>query len=63
MELHIKNMVCGRCIKSVATIFEQAGIVPESVELGVVKLKAALNDETEKQNKVGIRNRRLCSVG
>ena len=51
MEVHIKNMVCGRCIKSVTTIFQHAGVVPESVELGVVKLKEDLNEEQTQQIK------------
>lgn len=45
VELHIKNMVCVRCIKVVTSIFEQTGISPVSVELGIVKLKAELNEE------------------
>lgn len=49
MELHIKNMVCGRCIKTVKTIFEKEGIIPESVELGSVKLKSELKKEQEKK--------------
>lgn len=48
MELHIKNMVCNRCIKTVSSIFANEGIVPESVELGVVRLKNALPTEKEK---------------
>lgn len=51
MEVHIKNMVCGRCIKSVTTIFQQTGVVPESVELGVVKLKEDLSEEQTQQIK------------
>lgn len=43
-ELHIKNMVCSRCIKSVAEIFKKAGIVPVHVELGKVQLKKDLNE-------------------
>lgn len=50
-KLHIKNMVCGRCIKVVTSIFEQAGIVTESVELGMVKVKTELSDEQEKKIK------------
>lgn len=38
MELHIKNMVCDRCIKSVKNIFEQNGISPVSVHLGRAEL-------------------------
>ncbi|WP_276501650.1 helix-turn-helix domain-containing protein [Terrimonas pollutisoli] len=45
MEVYIKNMVCDRCIKSVTTIFQQAGVVPELVHLGVVELKEELNEE------------------
>src|SRR5688572_16579508 len=45
MELHIKNMVCGRCIKVVATILKQEGLQPESVRLGVVNLKDDLTRE------------------
>ena len=37
-------MVCGRCIKAVTQIFEQTGVIPESVELGIVKVKTELND-------------------
>ena len=51
MEVHIKNMVCDRCIKSVTSIFEQAGIAPESVKLGVVKVKTELSDEQKKDIK------------
>jgi AraC family transcriptional regulator len=51
IELHVKNMVCGRCIKSVATIFEQNDIVPGSVELGIVRLKEELNEEQLKKIK------------
>lgn len=52
IELHIKNMVCGRCIKSVTGIFEQTGVAPESVELGIVRLKEALNEEQLKKIKM-----------
>jgi AraC family transcriptional regulator len=44
VELHIKNMVCDRCIKAVSKIFEETGSIPESVELGIVKLKTELNN-------------------
>lgn len=39
MELHIKNMVCGRCIKVVREELLAFGLYPESVELGLVKLQ------------------------
>src|SRR5689334_2219334 len=44
MELHIKNMVCGRCIKTVSAIFEKIVGKPERVQLGKVILKKELND-------------------
>jgi AraC family transcriptional regulator len=52
MELYIKNMVCGRCIKTVTAIFEREGIIPESVELGLVRLKNELESEKEKKIRV-----------
>lgn len=52
MELHIKNMVCDRCIKTVITIFTQGGIMPDSVELGVVKLKNELSAGQEERIKI-----------
>jgi len=52
IEIHIKNMVCDRCIKTVTTIFTQAGIVPASVELGVVKLKNDLSAGQEERIKI-----------
>ena len=51
MDLPIKNMVCDRCIKSVTTIFKEAAVVPESVILGVVRVKNALNKDQELQVK------------
>lgn len=36
--LYIKNMVCDRCRQAVHAAFEQQGIVPISVELGVVSI-------------------------
>ncbi len=51
IEVHIKNMVCGRCIKSVTTIFEQEGILPVSVELGIVRLKRELTEGQVKKIK------------
>jgi AraC family transcriptional regulator len=44
MELHIKNMVCGRCIKTVSGVFEQEGIGYKSVRLGVVETETDLNN-------------------
>lgn len=39
MQINIKNMVCARCIKSVTTIFESAGVKPKTVKLGTVELE------------------------
>ncbi len=37
-EIHIKNMVCDRCIMAVRQIFRKSGIEPLKVELGTVLL-------------------------
>jgi len=54
IELHIKNMVCGRCIKSVTAVFTQSGVDPESVSLGVVVLKDKLDDQQRNIVKAGL---------
>ncbi len=41
-EIHIRNMVCGRCIMAVRKIFRDAGIEPLEVELGTVLLEQPL---------------------
>lgn len=41
MEIHVKNMVCGRCIKAVTAIMQQAGAEVTSIELGIVRLAKA----------------------
>ncbi|HEX7846808.1 MAG TPA: AraC family transcriptional regulator [Chitinophagaceae bacterium] len=41
MEIHIRNMVCARCIKTVTGIFHNAGLSLRNISLGVV--------ETEKE--------------
>ncbi|WOK08512.1 AraC family transcriptional regulator [Imperialibacter roseus] len=38
--IHIKNMVCNRCIMVVDQIFQQAGLETASISLGEVKLAA-----------------------
>lgn len=38
MIIHIKNMVCGRCIAAVRGVLEDAGLHPERVNLGEVVL-------------------------
>jgi AraC family transcriptional regulator len=45
MDIHIRNMVCGRCIKAVTAILQEAGADIKSVELGVAHLNKELNDE------------------
>ncbi|RYF88563.1 MAG: AraC family transcriptional regulator [Chitinophagaceae bacterium] len=42
MEIHIRNMVCDRCIKSVRQVFERAGVRTERIQLGVVHTKEDL---------------------
>jgi AraC family transcriptional regulator len=44
MDIHIKNMVCGRCIKAVSAIMQQAGVEVDSVQLGLVHLSKPLSE-------------------
>ncbi len=39
MEVHIRNMVCDRCIKSVTQLFRNAGIEPVKVQLGIIHIE------------------------
>ncbi len=55
MELHIKNMVCARCIRSVRALFEKEGI-DVSVELGVVTLEKALTEKQRTAIQEGLEN-------
>lgn len=41
--LHIKNMVCNRCIEAVEEEFQNAGIAIQSLQLGEVVLEEPLN--------------------
>ena len=50
-KLYIKNMVCPRCITAVRDILDKLTIPYSSVELGEVKTKKELNDETKQQLK------------
>ncbi len=51
--LHIKNMVCNRCIKVVGEELEKLGIKVNLIELGNVELKKPLDkEETVKVKKV-----------
>ena len=46
-ELHIKNMVCDRCIAVVRQEFDKLGIKTSEVGLGVVKLEQKLDAKTK----------------
>lgn len=46
--LHIKNMVCRRCILAVSERLEKIGLHPRSVELGIVTLPAPVAEETRR---------------
>jgi hypothetical protein len=39
MQLHIKNMVCDRCIAAVRSLLENQQLQPEHIQLGQVRLK------------------------
>ena len=43
--LHIKNMVCNRCIKVVREDVEQLGLEIEAIRLGELVLKDEITDE------------------
>lgn len=43
--LHIKNMVCNRCIMVVKSQLEQLGLRPASVELGIAVLPDKITEE------------------
>jgi len=45
MEIHIKNMVCDRCIMAVNSIFENIGLQPVHTELGKVWLNSSPTEE------------------
>ena len=45
--VHLKNMVCPRCISVVSNIFEQFEIPYISIKLGEVKLVSSLNVQTK----------------
>ena len=52
--LHIKNMVCNRCIMVVKSQLEQLGLHPLSVELGIAVLPNAISDETYQRVKASL---------
>lgn len=47
-EIHIKNMVCPRCVMAVKSILSSLGIETESVELGTAVLREPLAPEQKK---------------
>lgn len=44
--IHIKNMVCPRCIMAVRDLLTEMGLTPLSVELGVAKVEEELSENT-----------------
>lgn len=49
--LHIKNMVCNRCIKVVKEELEKLGLELGSIELGEVEVKTSISKEMEEKIK------------
>lgn len=52
--LHIKNMVCNRCIMVVKNQLEQLGLQPVSVELGIAILPSKITDEVYHAVKISL---------
>nr|WKN35934.1 helix-turn-helix domain-containing protein [Tunicatimonas sp. TK19036] len=48
-KLHVKNMVCPRCITAVKQIVDRLAIPYTNLELGEIEVEIPLDDETEKQ--------------
>lgn len=48
-KLHIKNMVCQRCIMTVEADLQESGVPYVDIELGLVTLEAPLSGEQKKQ--------------
>ena len=55
-EIHIKNMVCDRCIMAVRKIFQEAGLEPLKTELGTVILDKAPDPERKEMLKKSLEN-------
>jgi AraC family transcriptional regulator len=58
MKIHIKNMVCRRCVMVVSEIFKVVGIEVTNIQIGSLGLVKTINNEQFKQieqelNKVG----------
>ncbi len=45
MDLSIKNMVCGRCLKTVTAILKEAGVEVQSIQLGKAIIRDGLTPE------------------
>jgi AraC-like DNA-binding protein len=45
MKIFIKNMVCGRCISAVSTIFNDSNIDIKSIQLGEVEIESDISDQ------------------
>ena len=58
MEIHIKNMVCDRCIMTVKQVFREAGFENTDVEMGKVRL-----DELPSTADMDAIGKRLNKVG
>lgn len=52
--LHIKNMVCPRCITAVKQLMEELEIPFQNVELGKIELKKGLGDEEKSRLNEGL---------
>jgi AraC family transcriptional regulator len=59
MIVHIKNMVCPRCILAVKNLLTEMGLHPVSVELGVAELEEENLSETQDKQL----NKRLADLG
>lgn len=56
MEIHIKNMVCGRCIKAVTAILQEAGAAVRTVRLGIAYVDNELSNAQLEQIKARLKN-------
>ena len=54
--IHIKNMVCPRCISAVSNIMEQLEIPYVSIKLGEAKLVSSLNVQTKNSLSKALQN-------
>ena len=61
-ELYIKNMVCDRCRMAVEQTLREAGLHPESVELGIARV-AESTDIVTREMRENILRPRLEALG